>query len=118
MCEHVNCYIGKTKRNLETRLKEHFLNIKYKDIEKSAVAHHFLITQHKVENEAKLLQQAEKPLELTIWKKYLHKKIIIFNFDIPDEKNLISKYIKPLKTEIWRPVEESDSWSKAEDKGL
>ena len=26
-----------------------------------------------------------------------------------DEKNFISKYIKPLQTDIWRPVEESDS---------
>ena len=36
------------------------------------------------------------------------------------KKDLISKDIKPLKTDIWRPVEESDSWSKAEDgdKGL
>ena len=39
--------------------------------------------------------------------KYKNRNII-FNFDIPDEKNLISKYIKPLKTDIWRPVEESD----------
>ena len=32
-------------------------------------------TQHKVENEAKLLKQAEKSLELTIWgKKNLHPK--------------------------------------------
>ena len=67
---------GKTKQNLETRLKEHFRNVKYKDIEKSAVAHHFWITQHKVENEAKLLKQAEKPFELTIWgKKNLHTQM-------------------------------------------
>ena len=91
--------------------------IKYKDTEKSAVAHHFWITQHKIENEVKLLKQAEKPLELTIWEKIFIQKNrnTIFNFDIPDEKNLISKYIKLLKTDIWRPVEESDSWSKAED---
>ena len=54
---------------LETRAKEHFHNVKYKDIEKSAVAYHFWIAQHKLENEAKLLKQAEKPLELTIWEK-------------------------------------------------
>ena len=100
----INCkecqksYIGKTKRNLETRVKEHICNVKYKDIEKSAVEYHFWITQHKVENEAKLLKQAEKPLELTIWEKIFIQKNrnIIFNFDISDEKNLISKYIKPL----------------------
>ena len=51
-----------------------------------------------IENEAKLLKQAEKPLELTIWEKIFIQKNrnTIFNFDIPDEKNLISKYIKPL----------------------
>ena len=125
----INCkecqksYKGKTKCNLETKVKEHFRNVKYKDIEKSAVAYHFLITQHKVENEAKLLKQMDKPLELTIWGKkiFIQKNInITFNFDMPDEKNLISKYIKPLKTDIWKPVKESDSWSKAEDgdKGL
>ena len=43
------------------------LLVTYKDTEKSAVAHHIWITQHKVENEAKLLKQAEKPLELIIW---------------------------------------------------
>ena len=38
------------------------------------------------------------PLELTIWKKIFiqKKRNIIFNFDIPDENNLISKCIKPL----------------------
>ena len=59
---------------------------------------------------------------MKIWEKiFIQKnKNTIFNFDIPDEKNLISKYIKPLKTDIWKPVEESDSWSYAEDgdKGL
>ena len=64
----------KKKLNLETRVKEHFRNIKYKDIEKSAVAYHFWITQYKVENGAKLLKQAEKPLELTVWGKNLHPK--------------------------------------------
>ena len=43
-----NSYIGKTKLNLETKVKEHFHNAKYKDIEKSAVAYHFWITQHKI----------------------------------------------------------------------
>ena len=61
-------------------------------------------------------------MELTIWEKFFIQKNrkIIFNFNIPDEKNLISKYIKPLKTDIWRAIEESDSWSKVEEgnKGL
>ena len=32
--------IGKTKRNLEIRVKEHFRNIKNGEIEKSAIAAH------------------------------------------------------------------------------
>ena len=48
------------------------------------------------------------PFVLIIW---LHPKNrnIIFNFDIPDEKKKISKYIKPLISDIWRPVEEPTS---------
>ena len=101
----INCkecqksYTRKTKQNLETRVKEHFHNVKYKDIEKSAVAYHFWITQHKVENEAKLLKQAEKPLELTIWEKIFIQKNrnTIFNFDIPDEKKFDFKIHKTVK---------------------
>ena len=91
MCQ--KSYIGKTKRNLETRVKEHFCNVKYKDIEKSAVEYHFWITQHKVEYEAKLLKQAEKPLQLTIWGKNLHPK----KPDIPDEKKFDFKIHKTIK---------------------
>ena len=39
-CEKSNIYIGKTKRNLETRVKEHFGNIKNGEIEKLAIAAH------------------------------------------------------------------------------
>ena len=101
----INCkecqksYIGKTKQNLETRVKEHFHNVKYKDIEKSAIAYHFWITQYNVENEAKLLKQAEKTLELTIWEKiFIQKnKSIIFTFDTSDEKRLDFKIYKTIK---------------------
>ena len=34
----------------EIKVKEHFHDVKYKDIEKSTVAYHFWIMQHKVEN--------------------------------------------------------------------
>ena len=37
-CEKI--YIGKPKRNLETRVKEHFRNIKNGEIEKLAIAAH------------------------------------------------------------------------------
>ena len=45
-------------------------------------------------------------MELTIWEKNFIQinRNNIFNINIPDEKNLISKYIKPLKGDIWRPV--------------
>ena len=74
----------KNKTEPGNQSKRTFLQCKYKDIEKSAVAYHFWITQHKVENEAKLLKQAEKSLELTIWEKIFIQKNrnIIFNFDI------------------------------------
>ena len=50
----INCkecdkiYIGKTKRNLKTRTNEHFRNIKYRQIEKSAVAAHYCLTGHEL----------------------------------------------------------------------
>ena len=72
---------------------------KYARIIRVYTVYHFWITQHKVENEAKLLKQAEKPLELTIWEKIFIQKTrnIIFNFDIPDEKKLDFKIHKTIK---------------------
>ena len=67
-------YIGKTKLNLETRVKEHCSQCKIQGHWKISSSISFLDTQHKVENEAKLLKQAEKPLELIIWEKIFIKK--------------------------------------------
>ncbi|KAJ9588811.1 hypothetical protein L9F63_017849, partial [Diploptera punctata] len=89
-------YIGKTKINLDTRTKEHFRNIKNGDIEKSTIAAHSLLENHTIEKETLLLKHLEKPLELTIWEKiYIQKsKFRSMNFEIPDERDLISKFIK------------------------
>ena len=42
--------IGKTKRNLETRVKEHFRNIKNGEIEKSAIAAHLWKEKHAMDH--------------------------------------------------------------------
>ena len=52
----------KNKTEPRTRVKVNFRNVKYKDY------------TNKVENEAKLLKQVEKPLELTIWGKIVYPK--------------------------------------------
>ncbi|KAJ9575707.1 hypothetical protein L9F63_007466 [Diploptera punctata] len=64
--------------------------------EKSAIAAHSLLENHKIEKEALLLKHLEKPLELTIWEIiYIQKnKFRSKNFEIPDERDLISKFIK------------------------
>ena len=48
----------------------------------------FWITQHKVENEAKLLKQTEKPLELTILEKIFIQKKQTFSILIYLMKNI------------------------------
>ena len=58
-CEKI--YIGKTKRNLETRVKEHFRNIKMEK-EKSAIAAHVWKEKHAVDHKPVLLKQAANKL--------------------------------------------------------
>ena len=53
-----NVYIGKTKRDSETRVKEHFRNIKNEEIEKSEVAEHLWKEKHVVDHKPVLLKQA------------------------------------------------------------
>ena len=63
-----NCdkiYIGKTKRELETGVKQHFRNTKNGDIEKSAVAAHVGKKKHAMVHKLVLLKQASKKQELT-----------------------------------------------------
>lgn len=99
-------YIGKTKRNLNIRHKEHLRNIKYKQTDKSAVAHHFWTTEHEFEDDIKLLKSVTKPKELTIWEKnFIQKnKNNLVNFDIPKENDLITTLIRPTETSTGLPA--------------
>ena len=49
-CEIV--YIGQTKRNLETRTKEHLRNLRLNYTEKSVITSHFWNTGHEIDNPA------------------------------------------------------------------
>lgn len=51
-------YIGQTKRNLKTRLKEHKTNLKYYQEEKSAIVKHSLQFNHKFSN-IKLIKEVQ-----------------------------------------------------------
>ena len=111
-CKECNkAYIGKTKRNLNIRQKEHFRNIRFKQVDKSAVAHHVWIENHDMEREAKLLKEGHKPAELTIWEKlFIHKfKNSIMNFEIPKENDLISRWIQPTMEPSTGPVNNHQS---------
>ena len=63
-CEKI--YIGKTKINLESRVKEHFRNIKNGEIEKSAIAAHVWKEKHAMDHKPVLLKQAANKQELNI----------------------------------------------------
>ena len=71
-CEKI--YIGKAKRNLETRVKKHFRNIKNGEIEKSAIATHVWKEKHAMDHKAVLLKQAANKQELTNWENILITK--------------------------------------------
>ena len=60
-------YIGKTKRNIQIRTKEHIRNIKFFQIDKSAVAAHFWRTYHEMDSKPKLLKPVNNKTELDIW---------------------------------------------------
>ena len=92
-CEKV--YIGQTKRNLETRTKEHFRNLRLNHLEKSAIASHVWNTGHEINKSATLLKSVNIKNELMIWEKiFIHKHAHhIMNFEIPPESYLIKKYV-------------------------
>ena len=69
-----NIYIGKTKSDLETRLKALFRNIKNGEIEKSAVAAHIQKVKYAMDCKPVLLKQASKKQELTNWENILITK--------------------------------------------
>ena len=58
----INCkqyekvYIGQTKRNLETRTKENFRNLRLNHTDKLAIALHFWKMGHEINNSASLLK--------------------------------------------------------------
>ena len=92
-------YIGKTKRNLNIRQKEHFRNIRSKQFDKSTVAYHVWIANHEMDREAKLLKREHKPdLQLTIWEKlFIHKfRNQIVYFETPKDNDLITRYLQLL----------------------
>ena len=94
-CE--KCYIGQTKRNLKTRVKEHFRNIKQKQEDKSAVAFHFWNKNHDIDPNPKLLKGVINKNKLTTWENILiwKNKDRVMNFEIPPVDNLIKKFIIP-----------------------
>jgi GIY-YIG catalytic domain. len=67
-------HIGKTKINLETRVKEHFRYIKNGEIEKLAIAAHVWKEKHAMDHKPVLLKQAANKQELTNWENTLITK--------------------------------------------
>ena len=93
------CYIGQTRRNIETRMKEYFRNIKSFQIDKSAVAAHSWENGHQIDDDSKLIKHLIFPKDLNFWGKNIHtkkKKINVKNFYIQVENSLITKCIQLL----------------------
>ena len=91
-------YIEQTKRNLKTRIKEHFRNIKYKQSEKSAVATHHLINGNELNLVPKLLKNLTGRSEMTMQENLLilKNKERVMNFEIPPCDVFTKKFvIKP-----------------------
>ena len=66
-------YIGKTKGDLETRIKE----IKNGEMEKPTVTTYVWIQKHAMDRKSVLLKQASNKQELTNWENTLIKKKIV-----------------------------------------
>ena len=88
-------YIGKTKRNIQIRAKEHFRNIKFFQTDKSAVAADFWQTYHEIDLKPILLKPLNNKNELDIWEYIfiLKNKDRAMNFKIPPADVLIKKFI-------------------------
>jgi GIY-YIG catalytic domain. len=98
----INCkqsdkvYIGQTKRNVETRTKEHFRILRLNHIEKSALALPFWNTGQETDNSATLLKSVNKRNILLIYEKifiYKHAHNIM-NFEVLPESYLITKCVQ------------------------
>ena len=84
------CYIGQTKRNIKTRLKEHLYAANRNLKEKSAIAEHIINTGHKMDN-LDLLRKISSQRELPIFESiYMHK----------NKKNLINTDLSPLENPL------------------
>ena len=59
---------------METRVKEHFRNIKNGGIEKSTVAAHVWKEKHAKDHKSVLLKQVSNKKELTKWENILKQK--------------------------------------------
>jgi len=93
-CEKV--YIRQTKRNLETRTKEHFRNLRLNNTDQSTIASHFWNTGHEINKTASILKSVNKKIELITWEKiFIHKYAyhILVNFEVPPVSSLIKMYI-------------------------
>ena len=69
----VNCqdcdsvYVGQTRRNVATRMKEHMRAVKNKEVCKSAVARHCWTENHQIDQTPQLLKKVPKNSNLNIW---------------------------------------------------
>ena len=75
---------------METRVEEHFTNIKNGEIEKSAVAAHVWKEKHAMDHKPVLLKQASNKLELTNWGNILilKNKDRVINIEVPPADHL------------------------------
>ena len=76
-------YLRQTKMNIDSQMKEHIINIKLHQIDKSAIATHVCEKPHRT-GEAKLLEHVQNFSELAIWENFFiqKNKFIATNFDI------------------------------------
>ena len=108
-CENCNMgYIGKTKRNLEIRKKEHWRCIKNQSTEKSAIAFHFWEEGHNLKDPS-LIKPLNRVKEQKIWEELLiyQNKDNLFNFDIPVKDKLFEETLR--KSKVARKYTEEQS---------
>ena len=91
----MSSFLSLSLRNLETRTKEHFRNVRLNHLEKTAIASHVWNTGHEINKSATLLKSVNEKNELMIWEKiFIHKHAhYMMNFEIPPESSLIKKYV-------------------------
>ena len=86
-------YIGMTKRTIEKRLKEHKLQFRNKEPQKSAVAHHLIQKRHRVEEiSTKLLKHVTDCRRLPFWESMLMRtrNDVLMNMELPIASPLYS----------------------------